>query len=616
MLKQINRSEPALHINEIDVNDKYKFLKLIGKGSYGEVWLVLPLRQSASSSSNKSNTKQHVLKRLDLRQQSSDTTQNDIEGAEREAKLLSTLKHPNIVAYIESFRSNDGFLNIMPQTSEIYSDSLTAIIKSMLSKKPMDRPTAKKILQNPFIKRHIIQLLEKTKVKCQNQVNSNSQITVVALPVPPSPPPPPSSPPRLSSSNDAKKPHSSANSPSSKNSQPNRLSNNNTPVLPSYPPLPPSHNRPSNNITSSSSGSSSSADASRSLPSVDVNQSNNARARRRLRVRQSNPLPINDHKMDLNYLSRLSENDTLQRRKRDQQINNHLKQHQQISSDDEHEISSSPKPSQQVVVVPQKQLVRPSSAASSVESNHSKFSFDDDVYSYDRHSNLPYHHHHHQAQQQQQSESKIVKSYDSNNNSNARQRRRDSRIQSSIESSYSIMTNNDNQDASRSTSQDMISAEIEKKKEGEKDMNDLLFMLTATLKLAPVTVTDVQDSDMDSSQLTNSSNDSDKTLVDNGYDDSPSQEQISQPWSPGDRTIEVPLHQTNRLQKRCEALKADCLRDISEEKLRRVLNILENVSEAQMTQEIILELGYSLYTKYASQIFLLKFYEDSLRTHT
>ena len=114
MLKQMNRSEPALHINEINVNDKYTFLNLIGKGSYGEVWLVLPLRpSSSSSSSNKSNVKQLVLKRLDLRQQSNDTTQNDIDGAEREAKLLSTLKHPNIVAYIESFRSNDGFLNIV-----------------------------------------------------------------------------------------------------------------------------------------------------------------------------------------------------------------------------------------------------------------------------------------------------------------------------------------------------------------------------------------------------------------------------------------------------------------------------------------------------------------------
>ncbi|CAF4882176.1 unnamed protein product, partial [Rotaria sp. Silwood1] len=491
MLKQANRSEPALHINEIDVNDKYKFLKQIGKGSYGEVWLVLPLR---NSSSTKSSTKQYVLKRLDLRQQSNETTQNDIEGAEREAKLLSTLKHPNIVAYIESFRSNDGFLNIvmayceggdlytklkerkankqpltenqivewfvqicmalqymhdksilhrdlktqnifltkneivkvgdlgiarvldsgndlattiigtpyymspeifsnkpygqksdiwalgccvyemttlehafnakdmnslvlkiirgqMPQTSKKYSEPLTALIKSMLSKNPDERPTAKKILQNTYIKRHIVRLLEKTKIKCQNQANSNTPISVVAPlpsappPVPPSPssstPPPSFSPPTPinsvipSISNDAKLPHSSASSPSSKKSLGGRFSNNNTPVLPSFPPLPPSHNRPSSNIITSSSGSSSSADASRSLPSSDVNQSSDARARRRLRVRLSSPLSSNDQQADLNFLSKLSQNDTLKRRQRDQQLNNHLKQYQQAASDDE-----------------------------------------------------------------------------------------------------------------------------------------------------------------------------------------------------------------------------------------------------------------------------------------
>jgi hypothetical protein len=181
-------------------------------------------------------------------------------------------------------------------------------------------------------------------IRCQNQANSNSQVSVA---VPPVPPPLSSSPPRPSSSNDAKLPHSSANSPSLKNLQANNFSNNNTPVLPSYPPLPPSHNRRSTNITTSSSGSSSSADASRSLPSSEVNQSNDPRARRRLRARQNNPLPINEQQMDLKFLSKLSQNDTLQRRKRDQQINNHLKQHQQISSDDEHDI---PNPSQPVVV--------------------------------------------------------------------------------------------------------------------------------------------------------------------------------------------------------------------------------------------------------------------------
>ncbi|CAF4289604.1 unnamed protein product, partial [Adineta steineri] len=60
----------------------------------------------------------------------------------------------------------------------------------------------------------------------------------------------------------------------------------------------------------------------------------------------------------------------------------------------------------------------------------------------------------------------------------------------------------------------------------------------------------------------------------------------------------------------------DCLREISPEKLRRVLNIVENVSQAQMTEEMIDELGEYLYQKYAPQIYLLKFYEDNLRTHT
>ena len=48
-------------------------------------------------------------------------------------------------------------------------------------------------------------------------------------------------------------------------------------------------------------------------------------------------------------------------------------------------------------------------------------------------------------------------------------------------------------------------------------MNDLLFMLTATLKLAPIIPSNTQDSDLDPNELTNSSNDSDRTVVDNGY---------------------------------------------------------------------------------------------------
>lgn len=100
----------SFEFEDVDVNDRYQYIRDVGKGSYGEVWLVTPRRPSSSS---KKSNKHYVLKRLDLNQKANDATSNDIDVAEREAKLLSTLKHPNIVAYNESFRSNDGFLNIV-----------------------------------------------------------------------------------------------------------------------------------------------------------------------------------------------------------------------------------------------------------------------------------------------------------------------------------------------------------------------------------------------------------------------------------------------------------------------------------------------------------------------
>ena len=324
-------------------------------------------------------------------------------------------------------------------------------------------------------------------------VDSSSTPLLSSSPPPAFSSPIPGNPPVPSLSNDAKSPHSSASSPSSRKSRGARSSNNNTPVLPSYPPLPPSHNRPSNNITTSSSGSSSSADASRSLPSVENDQPNDARARRRrLRARLSNPLPINEQQVDVSFLSKLSQNDTLQRRKRDQQIKNHIKQYQQVSSGDEREISSNVNPAQPVivriillypvlilfdlfcyqVVVPPKRVLRPNSAGSSFESNHSKLSYNDDFYFSERETNK---NSGQQLQQQhQQSESKTSKSYDSNNNfpnAKARQRRRDSRMQSSIESSNQIATNNSSCEVHHSTSQNSVSAGNEKEKEGYSILN-------------------------------------------------------------------------------------------------------------------------------------------------
>ncbi|CAF4428376.1 unnamed protein product [Rotaria magnacalcarata] len=453
MLSKKNAFDSSLPNNDIDVKEKYTFLKKIGKGSYGEVWLVLP----NSSLPIKSQSKQFVLKRLDLRPSANSPSQNDIESAEREAKLLSTLKHPNIVAYIESFCSNDGCLNIVmayceggdlytklkekkakkeslaedqliewfiqicmalqyihdknilhrdlktqnifltkndivkvgdlgiaralesasefattivgtpyymspeifsqkpygqksdiwalgccvyemttlehafnakdinslvikilreqtPQMSKKYSEPLTDIIKSMLKKNPDDRPTAKQILQNSYIKQHILRLLEKTKTKCHNPVNPKTQSKLSVSPV--------SSPSRPNSSSKA---------------SPSRIlssnDSNTMPILPSHPPLPPSYSRPT-----------SGADANRSSPLADFlppseSSVNDSRARRRQSRRSNQLLPANDQDKDLRLISKINPNYTLDRARRDHKLKDHIKQNQQLSSDNDHDPS-------------------------------------------------------------------------------------------------------------------------------------------------------------------------------------------------------------------------------------------------------------------------------------
>lgn len=79
--------------------DHYTIGKVIGKGSYGEVNLV----------KHRKDKKQYVMKKVDL----SKASVRERKAAEQEAKLLSQLRHPNIVSYRESFQDEPGFLYIV-----------------------------------------------------------------------------------------------------------------------------------------------------------------------------------------------------------------------------------------------------------------------------------------------------------------------------------------------------------------------------------------------------------------------------------------------------------------------------------------------------------------------
>ncbi|XP_032860491.2 serine/threonine-protein kinase Nek4 isoform X5 [Tyto alba] len=77
----------------------YRFLRAVGKGSYGEVSLVR----------HQQDSKQYVIKKLNLKNASN----RERKAAEQEAQLLSQLKHPNIVTYRESWQGEDGLLYIV-----------------------------------------------------------------------------------------------------------------------------------------------------------------------------------------------------------------------------------------------------------------------------------------------------------------------------------------------------------------------------------------------------------------------------------------------------------------------------------------------------------------------
>ncbi|XP_015202669.1 serine/threonine-protein kinase Nek4 isoform X1 [Lepisosteus oculatus] len=78
--------------------ENYSFIRVVGKGSYGEVTLVR----------HKVDGKQYVIKKLNLR----NSSKRERKAAEQEAQLLSQLRHPNIVTYRESWEGEDCQLYI------------------------------------------------------------------------------------------------------------------------------------------------------------------------------------------------------------------------------------------------------------------------------------------------------------------------------------------------------------------------------------------------------------------------------------------------------------------------------------------------------------------------
>ncbi|XP_057700948.1 serine/threonine-protein kinase Nek4 [Corythoichthys intestinalis] len=79
--------------------DNYIFIRVVGKGSYGEVNLVR----------HRADRKQYVIKKLNL----TTSSKRERRAAEQEAQLLSQLRHPNIVTYRESWEGTDLQLYIV-----------------------------------------------------------------------------------------------------------------------------------------------------------------------------------------------------------------------------------------------------------------------------------------------------------------------------------------------------------------------------------------------------------------------------------------------------------------------------------------------------------------------
>ena len=79
--------------------DVYDMIKVIGSGSFGQVYLAQHKREG----------KNYVIKRVKTR----DMSQKDLENTENEVRLLQRIRHTNIVSYKDSYVDREQYLNIV-----------------------------------------------------------------------------------------------------------------------------------------------------------------------------------------------------------------------------------------------------------------------------------------------------------------------------------------------------------------------------------------------------------------------------------------------------------------------------------------------------------------------
>jgi NIMA (never in mitosis gene a)-related kinase 1/4/5 len=82
------------------MSSTYKRIKVLGKGGFGTVTLV--------SSKNKNDNRLYVLKEIKL-----DNEKNKASEAMKEATLMKSLHHPNIIGYVQSFVERDCLCIVM-----------------------------------------------------------------------------------------------------------------------------------------------------------------------------------------------------------------------------------------------------------------------------------------------------------------------------------------------------------------------------------------------------------------------------------------------------------------------------------------------------------------------